>query len=208
VDLHVHTRRYSPCAESLDPELLPEVVIARGLHGVVITEHDHLWSPEEIAALNRNLVGARIFGGVEISSRNGHFLLIGLDHLDNLQPGVSVRRIVQEAKAQGAAVIWAHPHLEYSQIQHPLKFSDMPDGIDAIEVASSVTVESQALEARAVARDLGYGMVGGSDAHALAHVGKAYTLFAQMPADEKALANAICSGRCTAMFAADSDLDR
>lgn len=194
VDLHVHTRRYSPCAELLDPDRLPEVMAARGLHGVVITEHDYLWSVEEIAALNRHLNGRRIYRGVEISSRNGHFLVIGMDALVNLSPGVSARRILSAAKEQGAAVIWAHPQLEYSQIIQPLKSGEMPGGIHAVEVVSTATFGEQSEAAKAFARDLDCGMTGGSDAHVLDHVGKAFTTFNRLPRDEKELAAALCSG--------------
>lgn len=205
IDLHVHTRRFSPCAESLDPLLLPQVMSRRGLHGVVITEHDHLWPPLEIAELNRSCVGKRIYAGVEISSRHGHFLVIGLDHLDNLPPGVSAHRIVREAKSQGAAVIWAHPLLKYSQIRNPIKLYNTPGGIDAIEVASTVTFGTQTDELRDHAGQKGIAMVGGSDAHSLAQVGQAFTLFAHMPADEKELAAAIRSGRCKATFLSERE---
>jgi predicted metal-dependent phosphoesterase TrpH len=198
VDLHVHTRRYSPCAESLDPEMLPAVITAMGLDGVVITEHDHLWSPLEIAALTRHAAGPRIFRGVEVSSRNGHFLVVGLDWLDAFHPGMSIQNLVRQARRQDAAVVWAHPQLTYSHTRSPLDFVSLPDGIDAIEVASTVTVGSQAAEVMAYARAYGYSTVGGSDAHALAQVGKAFTCLDHLPADEKELAAAIRSGRCAA----------
>lgn len=198
VDLHVHTRRYSPCAESLDPEKLPAAITAMGLDGVVITEHDHLWSPLEIAALNRQASDPLIYRGVEISSRNGHFLVIGLERLDAFYPGMSVENLVRQAQRQDAAVVWAHPQLTYSQTYSPLDFANLPKGIDAIEVASTVTVGYQAQEVMAHARARGYGTVGGSDAHALAQVGRAYTCFDHLPADEKELAAAIRSGRCRA----------
>jgi predicted metal-dependent phosphoesterase TrpH len=198
VDLHVHTRRYSPCAELLNPDLLPKVIAERGLHGVVITEHDCLWSAEEVAVLNRELNGFRIFRGVEISSRNGHFLVIGMDELGDLKPGVSARRIISVARKHGAAVIWAHPQLEYRQIVQPLRSCGIPDGIDAVEVVSTTTHGQQSETARAYARDLDCCMVGGSDAHVLDHVGKAFTAFDHMPRDEKDLAAAIRSGCCQA----------
>ena len=194
VDLHVHTRRYSPCAELLDPEQLPKVMVERGLHGVVITEHDVLWSPEEITALSRDLKGSFIFRGVEISSCNGHFIVIGLDGLEDLGPGVSAQRISRVAKEQGAAVIWAHPQLKYRQMVKPLKLCDIPSGIDAVEVVSTATCGELSEAARAYARDLACGMVGGSDAHILDHVGKAFTVFDRMPVDEKELAAAISNG--------------
>ncbi len=198
VDLHVHTARYSVCAQSLDPAKLPAAITAMGLDGVVITEHDHLWTTREIAALNRDLSGPRIYRGVEISSRNGHFVVIGLDRLDAIGPGISVQRIVQQAREQGAAVIMAHPLYEYRQMTEPLDFDNMPDGIDAVEVISTVTRGNQVADITAYARRFGYSEVGGSDAHCLDQVGKAFTLFDHLPADEKELAAAICSGRCAA----------
>ena len=196
VDLHVHTRRYSPCAESLDPEMLPETAAAMGLDGVVITEHDHLWPAREIAALNRSSPGPRIYRGVEISTSSGHFVVIGMDHLDGCRPGMSLRHLAREARLQNAAVIWAHPRLNYRQPLHPIDLSHLPDGIDAIEVASTVTVGDQADQVMTMARDFGYSMVGGSDAHALAQVGKVFTRLDRLPADEKELAEAIRSSRC------------
>jgi predicted metal-dependent phosphoesterase TrpH len=198
VDLHVHTRRYSPCAESIDPEKLSAAATAMGLDGVVITEHDHLWSPLEIAALNRQVSGPRIYRGVEISSRHGHFLVIGLDTLDGFHPGMSIQKLVGQAQRQDAVVIWAHPQLTYSQAKSPLDFSNLPYGIDAIEVASTVTVGHQAEEIMAYALRFGYSTVGGSDAHALAKVGKVYTRLDHLPGDEKELAAAIRSGKCAA----------
>lgn len=195
VDLHVHSRRYSPCAELLDPEQLPAAMAERGLHGVVITEHDVLWPAEEIAELNRGLDGFRIFRGAEISSCNGHFIVIGMDGLEDLRPGVTAERIVQAAREQGAAVIWAHPQLEYRQMVQPLKCCDLPKGLDAVEVVSTATFGEQTEVAMGYARYLQCGMVGGSDAHTLDHVGKAFTRFDHLPLDEKELAAAICSGR-------------
>lgn len=194
VDLHVHTRRYSPCAELLDPEQIPVVMAELGLHGVVLTEHDILWPEAEVAALNRGLKGFRIFRGVEISSCNGHFVVIGLDDLDGLQPGVPAKRILQVAGEQGAAVIWAHPQLEYRQMVEPLKSCEIPNGIDAVEVVSTSTCGEQSDAARAYARNLACGLVGGSDAHILDHVGKAYTVFDRLPGNEKELADALKNG--------------
>ncbi len=198
VDLHVHTRRYSPCAELLDPELLPTVMAERGLHGVVITEHDTLWPQDEIAALNRGLNGIRIFRGVEISSCNGHFIVIGMDGLDDLKPGVSAERILQVAGEHEAAVIWAHPQMAYRQVAQPLRSCSALHGVDAVEVFSTSTCGEHSEAARSYARDLGCGMVGGSDAHILDHVGKAYTVFDCLPRSEKELAAAICGGSCQA----------
>lgn len=198
VDLHVHTRRFSPCAEALDPQCLHLVMAQRGLHGVVITEHDQLWPGHDIQALNDKLKTARIYRGVEVSSRNGHFIVIGLDELDGIKPGIAIGALVEKVQGQGAAIIWAHPHMQYGQTAEPLSAAGMPRGIHAVEVASSITWGQKTLEARAYASRMGCAAVGGSDAHSLGQVGRAFTLFNELPLNEKALAAAIRSGQCKA----------
>ena len=204
IDLHIHTRRYSPCAESLDPQHLPALLPRMGVSGIVITEHDHLWPRRDIDALNRELTAGRIYRGVEVSSRNGHFIVIGITSMAGITPGISARALIQTARSQDAAVILAHPHVHYSQTRCPLDVLEMPAGIDAVEVASTITVGEAAEYARECATHLGCAMVGGSDAHALSQVGRTFTFFSTLPADESELADAIRNGRCAAGRAIDS----
>jgi predicted metal-dependent phosphoesterase TrpH len=198
VDLHVHTCRYSPCAESLDPKLLAAAMHRSGLDGLVIAEHDRLWAAEDIARLNDGLNQKRIYRGVEISSRNGHFLAIGLDRLDGIQPGMGVEDLIGAVEVQQAAIIWAHPYLRYGNIVSPLDGCKMPRGVHAVEVASGVTHGKESASSRALARRMGWAAVGGSDAHVPGQVGCAYTLLPELPEDEKQLAAAIRKGLCTA----------
>ncbi len=198
VDLHVHTRRYSPCAEALDPEYLGIALEKTGLDGLVITEHDHLWPAEDIALLNRKLKDKRIYRGVEVSSSNGHFIVIGLDGLDGIKPGIGIEQLVPLIHFYEAAIIWAHPCLHYGNIAAPLNDSGMPPGLHAVEVASGVTGGKESLATRAMARRMGWAAVGGSDAHIPAQVGCAYTLLPELPENEKQLAAVIRTGRCTA----------
>ncbi len=196
IDLHVHTRRYSACAETLDPGQLPLIMARRGLHGVVLTEHDQLWPAAEIAALNRSLAGRRIYRGVEVSSRHGHFLVIGLDHMDGIRKGMAIEELADRVRAAGAAMVWAHPLNNYGSTSHCLTLETMPPGIHAVETAGGRTREEAAPQALAFARRMGYTPVAGSDAHVIDQVGSAYTRFARLPKDEKALAAAIMAGRC------------
>jgi predicted metal-dependent phosphoesterase TrpH len=198
VDLHVHTRRYSPCAECLDPEDLADAMHRSGMDGLVIAEHDHLWPAEDIAQLNAGLKHKRIYRGVEVSSRNGHFIVIGLDALDGTRPGIGIEALIQAIDARQAAIIWAHPYLQYGNIASPLDRVEMPRGLHAVEVASGVTHGRESAATRSLARRMGWAAVGGSDAHIPGQVGCAYTLLADLPEDEKQLAAAIRKGRCTA----------
>ncbi len=198
LDLHVHTRRYSPCAEALDPECLGLAMEKAGLNGLVITEHDYLWPAEDIALLNRKLKNKRIYRGVEVSSSNGHFIVIGLDGLDGIKPGIAIERLVPLIHFYEAAIIWAHPCLHYGNTAAPLNGSQMPPGLHAVEVASGVTCGKDSRATRAMARRMGWAAVGGSDAHIPGQVGCAYTLLNELPENEKHLAAVIRKGRCTA----------
>lgn len=196
VDLHVHTRRYSPCAESLDPEDLAVAMRRSRLDGLVIAEHDYLWPMDDIARLNAGLKHRRIYRGVEVSSCNGHFLVIGLDELDGIRPGIGIEALIHAIDAQQAAIVWAHPYLHYGNIALPLDSTEMPRGLHAVEVASGVTHGRESAATRSLARRMGWATVGGSDAHVPGQVGCAYTLLADLPLDEKHLAAAIRNGRC------------
>jgi predicted metal-dependent phosphoesterase TrpH len=198
VDLHVHTRRYSPCAEGLDPEYLAAAMRSSRLDGLVIAEHDHLWPAEDIARLNAGLLRKRIYRGVEVSSCNGHFLVIGLDRLNGIRPGIGIEELIGAIDAQQAAIIWAHPYLQYGNIASPMNGIQMPRGLHAVEVASGVTHGKESAATRAMARRMGWAAVGGSDAHVPGQIGCAYTLLADLPEDEKHLAATIRKGLCTA----------
>src|SRR5205807_2515616 len=76
-DLHLHTNRHSP--DSIMP---PQLMVSRareiGLDGVVITEHDWLWTEDELDELRAIDPGLVVLAGVEVSTRQGHFLVYGI----------------------------------------------------------------------------------------------------------------------------------
>jgi predicted metal-dependent phosphoesterase TrpH len=183
--------------------MLPRIMARRGLHGVVLTEHDQLWPAAEIAALNRTLSAGRIYRGVEVSSRHGHFLVIGLNDLAGIRKGMAIEELLVRAHAAGAAVVWAHPLNNYGQTALPMVLDAMPPGIHAIETAGGRTAAAAGRQARAHAQRVGCTPVAGSDAHVLDQVGSAYTRFARLPKDEKSLAAAIMAGRCRPMELSD-----
>jgi len=47
---------------------------ALGLTGVVITEHDWLWSEDELDELRAASPAMQVYAGVEVSAHEGHFL--------------------------------------------------------------------------------------------------------------------------------------
>jgi predicted metal-dependent phosphoesterase TrpH len=51
IDLHVHSAKYSECAESLDPQQIEVYARKAKINAVVITEHDTLWRKHEFQEL-------------------------------------------------------------------------------------------------------------------------------------------------------------
>jgi len=188
VDLHLHTARYSPCAEAVDPSAIAAWAGRAGLAGAVITDHDVLWPEDELERLREDFPSVAFYRGIEVTSQGCHLVVVGLDRQDGLRRGTPVEEVVRIAHAQGAAVILAHPYRDADPDVLPL------DGIDAVEVGSTSFTRPEAARARALARRLGKPEVASSDAHALSRIGWAYTVFPRLPADEKELAAMVRDG--------------
>src|SRR5207253_9182884 len=109
-DHHLHTSRHSPDSV-IDPIELLHRARAVGLDGVVITEHDYQWEPDELAELaaRGDDLGVKVFSGAEVSAREGHFLVYGLPDLDEAPPGVWLRDLLRVVRGHGGAIVAAHP---------------------------------------------------------------------------------------------------
>lgn len=190
VDLHVHTRRYSPCAEFLDPRELGAIMAEQQLDAVLLTEHDAQWGSEELDALRRACQPHRIFAGIELSARDGHVVAVGVRG----ELPIDKRRSVEDttllvAEAGGTSIL-VHP-FRMRSAWGPIP----PHGLGAVEVASTVTVDEAARAASALAVLWRLAAVAGSDAHAPDRVGTCWTWLPVMPRDEAELAQQIKSGQ-------------
>lgn len=200
IDLHVHTRKYSPCAELLDPLSIDEAMTKRNIQGVVLTEHDVLWPTEELNRLRRQLTnGHRIYRGIEVSCQEGHFLVLGICGDNQLRAGMSLGDLIEITHNMEAAVIWAHP-FRPARVGDPcLDPLEVPDAIDAVELYSTKTKEQEANGLRELALLRHWHVVAGSDAHSAENIGAAVTGFMKLPNDEGELAFEIRQGHTSAM---------
>src|SRR5262245_26865170 len=107
-DLHLHTSRHSPDSV-MDPFSMVLRAQEIGLDGVVITEHDWLWTEEELVELRRAAPGLVVLAGVEVSAREGHFLVYGIRNPFAVAKGIGVAALCREVHRQGGAVVAAHP---------------------------------------------------------------------------------------------------
>src|SRR5690349_10504800 len=100
-DHHLHTSRHSPDS-IIKPRVLVDRARANGLDGVVITEHDYQWTPDELADLSAQADGLKVFAGAEISTREGHFLVYGLPDLEDAPCGIALADLLKVVRGHDA----------------------------------------------------------------------------------------------------------
>ncbi|ELY46321.1 PHP domain protein [Natronorubrum sulfidifaciens JCM 14089] len=150
-------------------ELILEHAADIGLDGVVITDHDEISESLRAAELapEYGLVG---IPGVEVSTRHGHLLAIGVEQRPD--PGQPFMDTVETVRELGGIAIVPHP---FQRSRHGVRKRHIKDA-DAIETYNSMVFTGyRNRRARTFARRRGYPEIGASDAHYLPNVGKAYT---------------------------------
>jgi predicted metal-dependent phosphoesterase TrpH len=192
LDLHIHSRRSPDSALSL------EQIIARlgvvGLHGFALTDHNTIDGHRDLAALAREYPSYRFIPGVEVSTREGHLLLYGVSELPPL------RRPLDET------LDWARSHGAVASIAHPFRWTHgVGRGIatrarsDAIEAMNGHNSEIANARAALLAARRHLGETGGSDAHTVPHVGRAFTEFREDHRSLDDLLDEIRRGRTRAL---------
>jgi predicted metal-dependent phosphoesterase TrpH len=173
-DHHLHTSRHSPDSV-INPLVLIERARAVGLDGVVITDHDYQWAPDELADLAARADGVKVFSGAEVSAREGHFLVYGLPDLDEAPCGVALADLLKVVRRHDAAIVAAHP-FRWDQDFAEIVAAQGP-AFDALElVSNNVTPETRKKTARLL-REHPMGATGSSDGHEPDAIGCYFTEF-------------------------------
>jgi predicted metal-dependent phosphoesterase TrpH len=173
-DLHLHTTRHSPDSE-MDPLAMLRRARQIGLDGVVITEHDWLWTEPELAVLRGFGDGLIVLAGVEVSAREGHFLVYGVHDPFALPRGIGVAELCHEVHRQRGAVVAAHP-FRWGQPFDEILDEEQPE-LDGLEMMSS-NMNTECRERTALIQEhFGYAGLGNSDAHHEDVLGYCYTEF-------------------------------
>jgi predicted metal-dependent phosphoesterase TrpH len=177
IDLHTHSF-FSGDGVST-PEELIAAAKAKGLHGLALTDHntcegmDYLARKGLIRADGHPVNDFLVIPGVEVSTREGHLLCLGVT-LPNMkgEPAIEVCREIHE---RGGLAIPAHP---YDYFRAGIRESVLETlEMDAVEVFNAATT-FQFCNRQAVkyATNKGYPMTSGSDAHHQNSMGSAYTV--------------------------------
>jgi predicted metal-dependent phosphoesterase TrpH len=173
-DLHLHTSRHSPDSQ-MDAGAMLRRAGQLGLDGLVITEHDWLWTEPELETLRALAPGLVVLAGIEISAREGHFLVYGVSNPFALPRGIGVRELCQEVHQQGGVVVGAHP-FRWGQPFRDIVRRQKPE-LDGLEMMSSNMDDACRRQAAAVQAELGLAELGNSDAHHEDILGCCYTTF-------------------------------
>lgn len=163
IDLHVHTTG-SPDAFT-EQDQLPSILKERGLDGVAITNHD--------ALTQVTCSGAIIVPGIEVSTRQGH--IIGLGVSGPIMKGRTADETITMIHRAGGLVVVPHPFDPISPCVNPLKLKSKPDAVEVIN-SDALFFNLNNVAAKRMAMQLDLPMVAGSDSHIPETVGDAYTL--------------------------------
>ena len=204
IDLHVHTKRLSPCSEMSPEEAVLEAKKI-GLNGICFTEHNKVWEPQELVKIKER-AGISIFHGIEVDTTEGHVLVFGFQK--NLQGITPIEDLRQMVNAVNGFMIAAHPFrgfllFGFSKLQmdvesasknHLFKF------IDGMEVFSGRQTPKENDFSSQVCERLNLKRVGGSDAHSTGDIGRCVTIFEDKIEGQEDLIKVLKTGRFKAGY--------
>jgi predicted metal-dependent phosphoesterase TrpH len=195
IDLHVHT------IFGGDSIIKPDELVSRarqvGLDGVCVTEHHSyfLSDPFKKIALE---TGFPIFQGLEYRAMEGHLLIFGLKvEEEDLPPRLPMQWSVNWVHQRGGLAIPAHPFQNGTINGFPgERILQIKDFLALEALNASLSSQENQLAVKAAA-SLGVHSIGGSDAHGLSVLGRAYTLFPAPIRTEEELVQALRNGGYT-----------
>jgi predicted metal-dependent phosphoesterase TrpH len=192
IDLHIHTRLGGDSL--INPDVVVERARAVGLDAVCITEHHAYDLSEPFDEISR-ATNFPIFRGMEYRADNGHLLVYGVRaSRGNFPPGLPVQKAVDWVHKNGGVAVPAHPYQPSMAGQYPgddiLKLS----GLFALEVLNGSVSLADNRRAKEAANQLKINGIGGSDAHGIHVLGKAYTCFRAPVSTVKELTHVLRSG--------------
>jgi hypothetical protein len=186
LDLHAHSR-YSPDSR-LDPIEIVKTSRHRGLDGIAITDHNAVEGAAKAWAYGRD-VGFTVVRGTEVSTSEGHVLAYGIR--DPIPRDLTPRETVERVLALGGVPVAAHPYRFWSGLGEE---ETALAGFAAYEVRNARTLRRGNEKASALAASKGLAGIGGSDAHFLEEIGRAFTVVEDASTEAEVL-EAVRKGR-------------
>ena len=187
LELHLHTNLYSPCATASPQEQMARL-IETGYQAVYITEHDAVWSDDELDDLRRQFPAIRIFSGVEVTLRqptgpageyNQHLVVLGTDDVEYVNLAGNPAAVLAKARDEGCLTVLAHPY-RWEGSCTILAAGLLPD---AIECHTGNQNDAQAFIAEALSRQIDIPLVNAGDSHATSMIDR-FWIETDQPVDQ------------------------
>lgn len=189
VDLHIHTVFGKDSA--IAPEELVPAARRAGMDAVCVTEHHSFDLSAPFEKISQE-TGFPIFRGMEYKANEGHLLVFGVNMgRADMPPQMPMQQVIKWVDQRGGIGIPAHP---YQPDMFGKSLSDRMleiEGIQAIEGINASASDNQNKKADQAAKKMGWQQIGGSDAHGIHGIGRAYTVFPQAIATTKMLVEAL-----------------
>lgn len=196
LEMHCHTAEQSACSSVPAVELVRRV-LARGLQGIVLTDHHYRWTESELMALRRS-AGVPdyflLFSGQEVTTADvGDVLVYGADaNISRATPLAAIR-----VAWPLAALVWAHP---YRKGRRPDDAHLLDRRFDGVEIFSSNHGVAENSRALFDWHRLRFTAIAGTDTHGSQYAGTYPTIFDHPVRDIHELAAEIRHGRCRPFF--------
>ena len=168
IDLHVHST-HSP-----DSRLSLETIVGQlsyvGLKGFALTDHNTVAGHRALAELAGRHPEYLFVPGVEVSTREGHLLGYGIDAAP--PPHRPIQETIEWIDARGGVAVVAHPFRWTHGVGRRVATAV---SVRAFETRNGHNSELANARAELLAAQRGLGATGGSDAHDVRDLGRAYT---------------------------------
>ncbi len=168
------------------------------IDGFVLTEHRQFDNQSDYNELAREF-GITILKGSEVETEYGHVLVFGVTEalqqaFDFSDIHLPLAKVVEDCEKHGAVAVPCHPGRPRVGMHAHLETFGVPDGVRIVEVYNGGSRDSEDEIAQAMAEELGYLGIGGSDAHIVSHVGRCATRFPTDIHNESELVEALRAG--------------
>jgi len=167
LDMHVHST-YSGDSNGKPKDILKKAK-AVGLDGLAIMDHNTLKGYRSIKDIDTPLI---LVPGIEVSTQEGHVMAIGIQ--EEVGKQTTIAEAIDRINEQGAIAAAPHPYRYWSGMTEENLFSNKWTAIEGINGRSW---HRKNVKAKKAAERMNLPIIGGSDAHRLKTVGKAYTIF-------------------------------
>jgi aminoglycoside phosphotransferase (APT) family kinase protein len=190
--MHAHTAEHSACSSVSAVELVRRVH-AKGVQGIVLTDHHYLWPEDDLQQLRQSAAIPEYFlivAGQEVSTADfGDVLVYGAG--ETLHRGMTLLEI--SVNWPEAALLWAHPYRNGRRPPDQSLLNPLFDGIEIFNSNHTARENSWGL------RDwhrLRFTAIAGTDTHGASYAGTYPTLFDHTVSTVVDLASELRAGRC------------